>query len=205
MLGKAALYDALARRFERAVGARLRRAELARSRGRVLEIGAGTGANLPHYPDGLDELVVTEPDAGMLKRLRRRAAEHGRDASVVQASAQALPFNDASFDTVVATAVLCSVPNQAEALREVRRVLRPGGQFLFAEHVRADDPGRARTQDRLDRPWSFVTSGCHPNRDTLAAIKAAGFEVQQLERSELTMGPKLVRPYILGRATVPSD
>ncbi len=204
MLGKAALYDAFGRRFERTVGARLRRAELAPSRGRVLEIGAGTGANLPHYPGGLDELVVTEPDAAMLKRLRRRAAEQGR-ASVVQASAQALPFNDASFDTVVATAVLCSVPSQAETLREVRRVLRPGGQFLFAEHVRADDPRRARRQDRLERPWSFVASGCHPNRDTLAAIEAAGFEVQELERSELPMGPKLVRPYILGRATVPGD
>jgi ubiquinone/menaquinone biosynthesis C-methylase UbiE len=205
MLGKAALYDAFGRRFERKVGARLRRAELAPSRGRVLEIGAGTGANLPHYPDGLDELVVTEPDTAMLKRLRRRAAERGREASVVQASAQALPFNDASFDTVVATVVLCSVPSQAEALREVRRVLRPGGQFLFAEHVRADDPRRARRQDRLDRPWSFVASGCHPNRDTLAAIEAAGFQVQELERSELPVGPKLVRPYILGRATVPGD
>jgi ubiquinone/menaquinone biosynthesis C-methylase UbiE len=204
MLGKAALYDAFGRRFERTVGTRLRRTELAPSRGRVLEIGAGTGANLPHYPEGVEELVLTEPDGAMLKRLRKRAAEHGREATVLQASAEALPFNDASFDTVVATVVLCSVPSQATALREVRRVLRPGGQFLFAEHVRSDDPRRARRQDRLDRPWSIVASGCHPNRETLAAIEAAGFEVQELERSELPMGPRLVRPYILGRATVPA-
>ena len=156
MLGKAALYDAFGRRFERKVGARLRRAELAPSRGRVLEIGAGTGANLPHYPDGVDELVVTEPDAAMLKRLRRRAGERGRDASVVQASAQALPFNDASFDTVVATAVLCSVPSQAEVLREVRRVLRPGGQFLSpstsAPTIRATPAARTAWTAR-GRSW----------------------------------------------------
>lgn len=201
----AALYDAMTRRFERRCGAGLRRRQLAEADGRVLEIGAGTGANLPHYPDAVAELVVTEPSPAMLKRLRRRVAGRTRGGSVVQADAQALPFNDGSFDTVVGTVVLCSVPSQAEALREVRRVLRPGGQFLFAEHVRSDDPGHARRQDRLDRPWSLVASGCHPNRATLAAIEAAGFEVRELERSELPVGPKIVRPYILGRATVPGD
>lgn len=205
MLGlKAVLYDAMCRRFERTHGARLRRAQLAAVRGRVLEIGAGTGANLPHYPDGVWELVLTEPSAAMLRRLRRRVAARGRGETVVQAQAQALPFNDGSFDTAVATVVLCSVPNQAEALREVRRVLRPGGQFLFAEHVRSSHPKRARWQDRLDRPWSVIADGCHPNRETLAAIEAAGFVVQEIERSELPAGPRLVRPYILGRAVAPS-
>ena len=206
MLGlKAVLYDAMGRRFERTHGARLRRKQLAAAQGRVIEIGAGTGANLPHYPDGLAELVLTEPDDAMLKRLRRRASADGRGGSVMQAQAQALPFDDGVFDTVVATVVLCSVPSQANALREVRRVLRPGGQFLFAEHIRSSDPRRARWQDRLDRPWSVIADGCHPNRETLAAIKAAGFVVEEVERSELPVGPRLVRPYVMGRAVVPGN
>jgi ubiquinone/menaquinone biosynthesis C-methylase UbiE len=201
---KAVLYDAMSRRFERVHGARLRRAQLATAQGRVLEIGAGTGANLPHYPDGVAELILTEPSEAMLKRLRRRVAANSRGGSVVQAQAQSLPFNDASFDTAVATVVLCSVPSQAEALREVRRILRPGGQLLFAEHVRSSDPARARWQDRLDRPWSVIAGGCHPNRDTFAAIEAAGFVVQEVERAELPAGPRLVRPYVMGRAVVPA-
>ena len=204
MLGlKAVAYDVLGRRFERTHGARLRRQQLAAARGRVIEIGAGTGANLPHYPDDVTELVLTEPNEAMLKRLRRRASAGGRGVSVLQAPAEALPFDDGSFDTAVATVVLCSVPSQSDALREVRRVLRPGGQFLFAEHVRSADPRRARWQDRLSRPWSVIADGCHPNRETLAAIESAGFVVQELERSELPVGPKLVRPYVLGRAVTP--
>jgi len=201
---KAVLYDAMSRRFERTHGERLRRIHLASARGRVLEIGAGTGANLTHYPDGVAELVLTEPSEEMLRRLRRRVAARSRSGTVVQAQAQSLPFNDASFDTAVATVVLCSVPSQAEALREVRRVLRPGGQLLFAEHVRSSDPKRARAQDRWDRPWSVIAGGCHPNRDTLAAIEAAGFVVREVERAELPAGPRLVRPYVMGRAVAPS-
>lgn len=196
------MYDAAGRRFERTHGARLRRKQLAAAHGRVIEIGAGTGANLPHYPEGLTELVLTEPSEAMLTRLRRRATACGHGGSVMRAQAQSLPFHDGVFDTAVATVVLCSVPNQAEALREVRRVLRPGGQFLFAEHVRSPDPRRARWQDRLERPWSVIADGCHPNRETLAAIEAAGFVVEILERSELPMGPRLVRPYVTGRAVV---
>ncbi len=196
---KAFVYDLMRRRLERTHGVRLRRSQLAAARGRVVEIGAGTGANVAHYPDTVDELVLTEPDDAMLKRLRRRAAARPA-ATVVQASAEQLPFPDASFDTAVTTIALCTVTSPAEALREVRRVLRPGGQLLFAEHVRSEDPGLARWQDRLERPWRVIAGGCHPNRDTLAAIRAAGFDVQELERGELPAGPRLVRPYVLGRA-----
>lgn len=204
MLGlKAMLYDAMGWRFERTHGARLRRRQLAAAEGRVLEIGAGTGANLPHYPDGVAELVLTEPSEAMLARLRRRVAARERGGTVVRAQAQALPFNDGSFDTAVTTVVLCSVPSQAQALREVRRVLRAGGQLLFAEHVRSSDSRRARWQDRLERPWSVIAAGCHPNRETLAAIEAAGFVVEEVERAQLPVGPRLVRPYVIGRAVTP--
>jgi ubiquinone/menaquinone biosynthesis C-methylase UbiE len=200
---KPALYDALNRRFERKAGAALRRRQLEAASGRVLEVGGGTGANLPHYPE-VEELVVTEPDEAMLRRARRRLERSGRRATLVRASAQALPFPDASFDTVVSTVVLCSVPDQDEALREIRRVLRPGGQLLFAEHVRSDDPRRARWQDRLERPWRLVAGGCHPNRDTLVRIEAAGFAVEVVERGELPHVPRLVRPYVAGRAVAPA-
>lgn len=200
---RAALNDRLNVRFERRFGAQMRRRQLAGARGRVLEIGAGTGANLPHYPAAVDELTVTEPDEAMLRRLSRRHARGARAATLLRAQAQDLPFPDASFDTVVCTAVLCSVPEQDAALAEIRRVLRPGGQLLFTEHVRSDDPVRRRWQDRLERPWGAITGGCHPNRDTGAALARAGFDVQIVERGELPMVPRLVRPYILGRAVAP--
>ncbi len=202
---RAAVYDLVNARFERAHGAALRRRQLARARGRVLEIGAGTGANLPHYPDAIEALTVSEPNEAMLRRARRRQRDVSRPATLLAASADRLPFADGSFDTVVCTIVLCTVPDQAAALREVRRVLRPGGQLLFAEHVRSDDPRGARWQDRLERPWRAIADGCHPNRDTGAALRRAGFEIEIAERGRLPMVPPLVRPYILGCAVTPVE
>jgi ubiquinone/menaquinone biosynthesis C-methylase UbiE len=193
---RASLYDRTMRRFERRHGAALRRRVLARAHGRVLEIGGGTGANLEHYPDGVDEVVFTEPNEAMLARARRR----GFRATFVQAGAEALPFEDGSFDAAVATLVLCTVPDEAAALRELRRVVKPGGELLFAEHVRSDDPRRAKWQDRLERPWRVFADGCHPNRETVAALEAAGFAVEVDERGELPCVPRLVRPYVAGRA-----
>jgi SAM-dependent methyltransferase len=201
---RAALHDRLNARFERRFGAGMRSRQLAGARGRVLEIGAGTGASLPHYPEAVRELVLSEPDGALLRRASRRHARGARAATLLRAPAEELPFPDASFDTVTCTAVLCSVPDQGEALAEIRRVLRPGGQLLFTEHVLAADPVRARWQDRLERPWGAIAGGCHPNRDTGAAIARAGFEVEITERGELPMVPRLVRPYIMGRAVAPS-
>jgi SAM-dependent methyltransferase len=144
------------------------------ARGRVLEVGAGTGANLALYPDGTD-VVALEPDPHMLRELRKRAA--GRPVRVVRGSAQALPFGDGTFDTVVTSLVLCSVPDPDGAVRELRRVLAPGGRLRFYEHVRSEDPGLARRQDRWERAWGWFSGGCHPNRDTLATLRAGGFEV----------------------------
>jgi ubiquinone/menaquinone biosynthesis C-methylase UbiE len=193
---RAALYDRAMARFERRYGAALRKRVLERAHGRVLEIGGGTGANLEHYPKAIEELVVTEPNEAMLARARKR----GGRATFVQAGAERLPFDDGSFDTAVATLVLCTVPDQPAALRELRRVLKPGGELLFAEHVRSDDPGRAKWQDRLERPWRVFADGCHPNRKTLRALEEAGFAVEVDDRGELPSVPRLVRPYVAGRA-----
>ena len=198
-----AIADCLARRAEPEM-APYRRSVLQQARGRVLEIGAGTGFNVRHYPADV-EIVITEPGEALLRRAERRAGENGRAIRAVRAPAERLPFEDGSFDTVVSTLVLCSVRDQDEALAEVRRVLAPGGRFLFLEHVRADDPKAARRQDRLNRPWRVVAMGCNANRDTLARIEAAGFEVEELERGDLPKSPRLIRPMILGRATAPTS
>ena len=197
----AALYDRLTKGSEDAGLADMRARVLAKAHGATLELGAGTGANLKHYPDAVTELVLTEPSEHMARRLRDKVAESGRPAQVVVAPAERLPFEDARFDTLVGTLVLCTADNPAAALREAARVLRPGGQLLFLEHVRADEAGLARWQDRLEGAWGYMAAGCHPNRDTLAAIEAAGLAVDDLERGRLPKAPPLVRPLISGRAT----
>lgn len=181
-----------------------RRHALAAARGRVLEVGAGAGHNVPHYPAGIDELVLLEPSPSLLTRALRRAADAGRAATGVAGSAEALPFPDASFDTVVSLLVLCTVADPDAALREIRRVLRPDGQLLFLEHVRADEPRLARWQDRLERPWGVLAMGCHPNRATLERIEAGRFAVAELERRRFPGAPPLVRPLVVGRA-VPAE
>jgi ubiquinone/menaquinone biosynthesis C-methylase UbiE len=136
----------------------------------------------------------------MLRRARRRAAELRREVTLVEAPAEALPFEDGSFDTVVSLAVLCTVDDPSRVLQEIPRVLRPGGRFVFLEHVRSSDPKLAQWQDRLERPWGWIAGGCHPNRRTLEAIERAGFEVVELEREDLPDIPRLVRPNIMGVA-----
>jgi ubiquinone/menaquinone biosynthesis C-methylase UbiE len=195
----AAVYDPLSARTERKFGADLKRNLLVNARGRVLEIGVGTGLSFPHYPPGV-KLAGVEPSPHMLKRARRRAAELGRKVELVAAPAEQLPFGDDSFDTVVSLAVLCTVRDPQAALGEIRRVLRPGGQFVFLEHVRSDDPELARRQDRWERPWGWIAGGCHPNRSTLDTIEAAGFQIRELESKDLAEVPRLVQPNILGVA-----
>jgi ubiquinone/menaquinone biosynthesis C-methylase UbiE len=149
--------------------------------------------------------VITDLSQWMLLRAERRASELGRRVTIVRAPAESLPFDDDTFDTVVSTFVLCSVPDQREALRELTRVLRPGGQLLFFEHVRSDNAKRARWQDRLEGAWKVLADGCRPNRDTLAAIQASGFELAEVERGELPGVPSLVRPLVTGRALAPGS
>jgi ubiquinone/menaquinone biosynthesis C-methylase UbiE len=199
--GFSALYDRAFEASERAGLREMRRDLLKGARGRVLELGSGTGLNLELYPrEGLDSLTLTEPDPHMAKQLRRRAREVCPGADLLEAGAEDLPFEDDSFDTVVVTLVLCTVPDPAAALREIARVLRPNGQLLFLEHVRSHDPGLAKWQDRLEKPWRFIGDGCHCNRDTVAAISAAGFRMDDVEHPEFPKGPPLVKPMAKGTA-----
>ena len=192
----AAIYDRMLADTEKAGLRDHRHALLARARGRVLEIGAGTGLNLDHYGPEVTDLVLTEPEEPMARRLRAKLTR----GDVVEVGAERLPFEDASFDTVVSTLVLCTVPDQEAAIAEIRRVLKPDGQLLVLEHVRSGDPKVAKWQDRLLRPWRFIGHGCHCNRDTAAALKRAGFEVD-LDAWELPKAPPIVRPAIEGVAT----
>jgi len=195
----AAIYDPMSRASEEAGMREMRDGLLAEAGGSVLEIGAGTGANLAHYHDKVESLVCTEPEPAMLRRLQRKASEEASLAKILQAPAEDLPFEDDSFDTVVSTLVLCGVDDQARSLREIHRVLRPGGRLLFVEHVRSDDPGLARLQDRISSLNRFFF-GCDCNRSTLATIEATGFTVSRLDHSELPKAPKFVRPLIVGSA-----
>jgi len=177
-----------------------RRRLLAGLTGRVLEVGAGTGLNFPHYPATVTEVLAIEPEP-YLRRLALAAARQAPvPIRVVDGTAEALPAPDRTVDTVVASLVLCTVADLDQALAEVRRVLRPGGRLRFYEHVRAEEPREARWQDRLERPWGWLVGGCHPNRDTVAAITAAGLRLVQLDRFDLRAMPPLARPHVLGVA-----
>jgi ubiquinone/menaquinone biosynthesis C-methylase UbiE len=203
----ARFYDRLTARTERAGLGEMRRELLSSASGRVLELGAGTGHNLEHYTDAVTELVLAEPDANMAKLLRERLEHDGTPAgnpSVIEAPAEDLPFDDGTFDVVVATLVLCTVENPVRAVAEARRVLVEGGRFLYLEHVRSARPGLARWQDWLERPWGWVSGGCHPNRATDQLLASAGFWIDSLERDKLPKAPPLVRPVIRGVAIRPS-
>jgi ubiquinone/menaquinone biosynthesis C-methylase UbiE len=194
----AAMYDLLNGPAERAGLREQRHNLLAQATGATIEIGAGTGLNLPHYPPAITRLALIEPDPHMSRRLRRRAARLGRDAEILGATADQLPFPDASFDTAVVTFTLCSVPDEQAALREITRVLAPGGRLLFFEHVRSADPGIAAQQDKLPFPYPLI--GCHPNRDTLREIRASALTVESVRAGELPKAPKIERPMIVGTA-----
>jgi ubiquinone/menaquinone biosynthesis C-methylase UbiE len=198
--GFSALYDRFFKAAEDAGLRDMRRAVLAGARGRVLEIGAGTGLNLDLYPLDVSDLTLVEPDPHMVRQLRRRVIDRGSAAQVVEAAGEQLPFADDSFETVVVTLVLCTVPDPEATLAEIRRVLEPDGQFLFMEHVRSPHQDLAKWQDRLEKPWRFLGDGCHCNRDTEAAIEAAGFELSGVEHPTLPKAPTIVRPMAKGRA-----
>lgn len=182
-------------------GVRSRRSALLdNARGRVVEIGAGTGLNVAHYPDGITELVLTEPDAAMRLKLTRRLQRHKGAARIVDAPAERLPLADASVDTVVSTLVLCTVPDPENTLREIARVLRPDGQLLFIEHVRANSRFLATCQDYLLKPWRRFACGCCCNRPTVELMRACGFDVAADEFVWRGM-PAIVHPLVVGRAS----
>jgi ubiquinone/menaquinone biosynthesis C-methylase UbiE len=194
----AAFYDRVSKGSEEAGLREERRQLLAAAEGATLELGAGTGLNLEHYPEAVTRLVLTEPDEHMRRRLARRVSEIHPSTEIVAAGVEQLPFPDGSFDTVVVTFVLCSVAQQEAALAEVTRVLKPGGRLLFLEHVRSDDEKLAKWQDRVTPLYNVV--GCNPNRDTLAAIEASALAVETVEHGEVPKAPKVERPMIAGTA-----
>lgn len=179
---------------------RRRRALLAGARGHVLEIGAGTGLNVAHYPSDVDDLVLAEPEPGMRRKLALRIDGLARPARIVDAAAERLPLADSSVDTVVSTLVLCTVADPERALREIARVLRPDGELLFIEHVRSGSPLHAACQDKLLRPWRGFAGGCVCNRPTPDLMRACGFTVTADDAVWRGM-PAIVHPLKIGRAT----
>ena len=179
---------------------RRRRRLLADACGRVVEIGAGTGLNIAHYPDGIAELVLAEPEPTMRRRLARRLSRHARVARIVDAPAEHLPLADGSVDTVVSTLVLCTVDDPERALGEIARVLRPDGQLLFIEHVRAGSRFLAACQNTLLHPWRRFAGGCVCNRPTMELMVACGFTIAADDAVWRGM-PPIVHPLAVGRAT----
>jgi len=176
----AAAYDRLTRSAERNFLGAHRAWLAARATGRVLDLGAGTGANFPHLRAHA-EIIAAEPDPYMLERGRQRARTAGRTVTFLPDTAESLSLETASVDAVLATLVLCTVEDPARALAEIRRVLRPGGSLLFLEHVRLEHSLWGRVQDAVTPLWRTLFAGCHPNRDTVTAIRQAGFDIVELE------------------------
>ena len=196
-------YDRQMTKVEKAGLRAYREGLLAGAAGQVLEIGAGTGSNLRFYGPAVKSLTLTEPETPMLRRLERKAGERAPGATVLRAPAEDLLFEDATFDVAVSTLVLCGVDDQPRELRELRRVLRSGGQLLFIEHVRSGDTHLARSQDRMNGINRFMV-GCDCNRPTLDSIREAGLSVTRVEHTTLPKVPKFVSPAIVGSAAVPA-
>lgn len=206
-------HPVFARAFARAVGdmdrrgaERHRRELVADATGDVVELGSGAGSNFRHYPVAVRRVIAVEPDSYLRGLSAEAAQEAPVPVEVVEGVAEALPLPDASADTVVASLVLCSVADQRLALQEVRRVLRPGGLLLFYEHVRSEQRLLALTQDLVTPIWRHAAGNCHPNRDTLAAIRSAGFRILGVRRfgfAPASPGPRLA--HILGAARTETD
>jgi ubiquinone/menaquinone biosynthesis C-methylase UbiE len=202
----ARLWVRMAPALEREGAGEHRRQLLGEVRGRVLELGAGTGSNFGYYRSGVTEVVAVEPEPRLRALAEAAASEAAVPVTVVDGVADRLPADDASVDAAVATLVLCSVPDQATALAELRRVLRPGGRLYFWEHVRAESRSLARVQRLLDATvWPRVGGGCHTSRNTVRAIADAGFVVDRVEAFAFpeTWLPMPASPHVLGVAVRP--
>jgi SAM-dependent methyltransferase len=169
------------------------------ARGRVLEIGIGSGLNLPLYGPAVDTVIGLEPSPELLRMARDRAATARVPVELLEASAEAVPLDTASIDTVVMTWTLCTIPDPHSALAELRRVLKPGGALLFVEHGRAPELGVARWQDRLDPLWRRIAGGCHLNREIDTLIAGSGFRIDALANARLP-GPRTHTFLYEGRA-----
>ena len=181
---------------------RWRKRQVEQVTGSVMELGAGTGLNLPYYPPGLERLVLVEPDVHKARLLAEKSPPAGVSPEILRAPGETLPFEDDSFDTVIETLVLCTVADPELTAAEIRRVLKPGGRFLFIEHVRSDGPRLGRFQDRMEGPWKKLADGCHCNRRTLPMLEANGFEVEVSAEMDRSLMMPLIRPVVSGVARV---
>ncbi len=199
----ARVFDRLSGVMERDVGEH-RQEMLAGLSGRVVEVGAGNGMNFAHYPATVDEVAALEPEAYLRAKAEQAASRAPVDVTVRAGVADALPFQAAVFDAVVASLVLCSVSDPAAALAEMRRVLKPGGELRFMEHVRSEHPGKARVQRLSDRSglWPRLAGGCHCDRDTVGEITAAGFRIARVGRYDLGPSWILTNPHARGVAAL---
>lgn len=178
-----------------------RRDLLSQASGDLLEIGAGTGVNLPHYPETVTQIVLSEPDTQMRKNLERKTREAQKSRfHITHWGAESVEMPDASFDTIVSTLVLCSVPNLETSLNEIYRLLRPNGIFLFLEHIISDHPPTLTWQRRIEPFWSFCAGNCRLTRDTAAAIHATGLQIEHLTEAPMTGAPTFVNRTIRGAA-----
>jgi SAM-dependent methyltransferase len=200
------MFARMSERMEDAGAREYRKETLSGLAGRVIEVGAGNGLNFRHYPDAVTEVVALEPEPYLRELARRAAAEASVPVVVTDGVADDLPGGEAAFDAGVASLVLCSVPDQASALAELLRVIRPGGELRFFEHVAARSPGLARLQRTVDRLfWPRVGGGCHTHRDTAAEIERAGFTIEEMRRFpfRVCILAAPVTPHIIGRARRP--
>ncbi|MFM8889781.1 MAG: class I SAM-dependent methyltransferase [Solirubrobacterales bacterium] len=199
----ARIYDPILWLGERSGLARSRQLLLSGARGDVIEVGAGTGLNLPRYPtEARERLVLVEPELHKSLTLAERAGGIPVETEVIRATAEALPLEADSFDTAVVTLCLCTVPEPEAALAEIARVLKPGGNLLFMEHVRSERPRLGRLQDRLRRSWAALADGCQCNRRTVETIELAGFEVEVDHGADGALMPPVARPIVSGKARV---
>jgi ubiquinone/menaquinone biosynthesis C-methylase UbiE len=196
----AGAYDRFLRGAEEAGLAEQRRRVVQQASGRTLELATGTGLNLPHYGATVTELILTEPYPHMVNELRGKVRSMGRDAKIVEAFAEKLPFPDESFDTVVGTMILCSAEKPELVLAEAARVLRKGGQYLFLEHVRNPDPQVALRQDLVQPGWYLFGNGCHCNRDTIKTLEASSFVVEELHHGRIPKAWSIIEAMVTGRA-----
>ena len=193
---------------ERAGQREIRRDLVADATGRTLEIGAGSGLNLPHYTGAVTELVVSEPSPHMREHLRTLLDDEPPPVGafeLIDSGAEELPFDDASFDTVVGTYVFCSIPDPERAIGSIERVLKPGGRYLYLEHVHAGEGSLlGRVQDLVELPHRYIAAGCHPNRRGQQLLESSSLEIERLEHGAMPRAFPTVRPIIRGSARRPA-
>jgi SAM-dependent methyltransferase len=194
------MYDRFLSRVE-SYGLSEKRAQfLAPAYGRTLELGTGTGLNLRHYPPAVTELVLTEPYPHMLTKLEEKVRNDPRRIQLTVSGAERLPFPDASFDTVAAAMILCTVPDPEVVLPEIERVLKPGGQYLFLEHVRNRDPRVARKQDIVQKGWYWFGNECHCNRPTLDTLRGSSLVIEDVQETTMPGAWEFIEAMVIGRA-----